>query len=90
MNMEFYSPRSTVPGIVIQYARGRIADLYNLVKTISGAEVRFKEIKNPENSKCCEISLAITGGTFSVTRSAGNYMQAARMALDAITKEIIH
>lgn len=87
MDLEIYSLKSPVPGVVIRYTKDRIKRLYRLIKVISLAEVRFRETDSIENSKVCTVSFVVSGILLSVECMGDNYMAAAQKALDAITGE---
>lgn len=89
MNIDFHTPKHEVHSWIINYVKDQLVQLHQKDKTISKAEVFFREEK-PEDggNKICEIALAILGDSVFLSRGSDSFEKASRLLMHAVNQRL--
>jgi hypothetical protein len=89
MTIEFHFPQGKIQEPVLDFIKKNLVRFHHMDKEISRAEVYFKEqATEPLTQKICEIDLTIYGDSIFVRRLAGTFEEAARQAIETLSKDV--
>jgi hypothetical protein len=79
MNIEFHSPAEGVSNSLIDHVRNELIQLHHIDKSVSRAEVIFREA--PTGEKVCELRLSVFSDNIYIHRTAPTFTAAAAAVL---------
>jgi len=89
MTIELNIPHNGVQEHLIQFIQHKLLDFHHRDRDISRAEVSLrKQPGNAESEHVCEITLTMQGDTIMAHRTAADYTQAARDALNTLSEKV--
>ena len=89
MTIELNIPHNGVQEHLIQFVQHTLLDFHHRDKDITRAEVNLRrQAGNADTEYVCEITLTLSGDTIMAHRTAADYTQAARDALNTLSEKV--
>jgi ribosome-associated translation inhibitor RaiA len=89
MTIEFNIPHNGVQEHLIQFIQQKLLDFHHRDKDIARAKVNLRRQPGTADSEyVCEVTLTLSGDTIMAHRTASDYTQAARDALNTLSEKV--